>query len=82
LRDVFVIELSYLPDGEVFACHRRLPVHAHGANQQAALSAFCDAFDFQWRNLVDVPEEQLTSGGLKRRQAMLEAVEKVEDIEV
>jgi len=77
LKDVFVVDLSYLDEGEVFASHRSLPVHGHGSDLQAALGAFCDAFDFQWRNLVDVPEESLTAGGIRRRDAMQNAVKEV-----
>ncbi|GMV15497.1 MAG: hypothetical protein AMXMBFR56_37210 [Polyangiaceae bacterium] len=80
LKDVFVIDLEYMEEDDqvqVFASHRTLPVHGYGADQPEALRDFCEVFDFQWRHLVDVPEESLTPGGKRRRQAMLNAVEKV-----
>lgn len=80
LRDVFVIDLTYAEGAEVFANHRSLPVHGHGSRQKDALESFCEAFDFQWRNLVDVDEASLTPGGLRRRRAMIDAVEKVDQI--
>lgn len=83
LKDMFVIDLEYSEeeDGQlqVFASHRILPVHGHGPGQPEALAAFCEAFDFQWRHLVEVPEDSLTDGGKRRRQAMRDAVERVED---
>ena len=82
LRGIFVIQVNYLEGGEVFASHRCLPVHGHGPSLELALRAFCQAFDFQWRNLVDVAEDQLTPGGIKRRRAMLESVEKVRDTSI
>jgi hypothetical protein len=79
LRDVFVIDLSYTEDGEVFASHRVLPVHGYGTDQRAALDAFCEAFDFQWRHLVEPSEDGLTEGGRRRRKAMQEVVQNVEE---
>jgi hypothetical protein len=80
LKGMFVIDLAYLEDeGEVFASHRSLPVHGYGKNEGMALAAFCEAFDFQWRHLVEVPDESLTEGGKRRRQAMQAAVQSVQD---
>jgi hypothetical protein len=79
LKDMFVIDLEYLEDEgqvQIFASHRTLPVHGYGADQREALQAFCKAFDFQWRHLVQVPEDSLTEGGKRRRDAMLAVVEK------
>ena len=79
LKDMFVIDLEYGKDDDgqlqVFASHRALPVHGQGGSQAEALAAFCEAFDFQWRHLVEVPEDSLTEGGRLRRQAMRNAVE-------
>lgn len=79
LKDMFVIDLEYGRDDDgqlqVFASHRTLPVHGHGGSQAEALVVFCDAFDFQWRHLVEVPEDSLTEGGKRRRRAMQNAVE-------
>jgi hypothetical protein len=81
LKDMFVIDLAYIEDeGEVFASHQRLPVHGYGRDQGKALAAFCEAFDFQWRHLVEVLESTLTEGGQRRRRAMLEVVQSVEDV--
>ncbi|HEX4338511.1 MAG TPA: hypothetical protein VH062_21550 [Polyangiaceae bacterium] len=80
---MFVIDLAYLDDdGQVFASHRSLPVHGYGPDEGTALAAFCEAFDFQWRHLVEQPEESLTAGGKKRRQAMTAAVQSIEDSSV
>lgn len=80
LGDMFVIVLEYLRDGEVVARHRTLPVEGHGEGILKALESFCEAFDFQYRNLVDVPESELTSGGLRRRRLMEQAVVHVEEL--
>lgn len=81
LKGMFVIDLEYLDDeGQVFASHRTLPVHGYGGDQGDALEAFCEAFDVQWRHLVDVQEDTLTDGGRRRRQAMRDAVETVVEI--
>src|SRR5690606_28316758 len=76
LKELFVIEFEF-GDGEVFATHRTLPVHGNGSTQQEALESFCSSFDFQWRHLVESPPENLTRGGRKRRELMLEAVANV-----
>jgi len=82
LKDMFVIDLEYAKNQDeqlqVFASHRTLPVHGHGGDQGEALMAFCEAFDFQWRHLVDVPEDSLTESGKRRRQALKNAVERIE----
>ncbi len=80
LRDVFVVALEYAETGEVFATHRQLPVHGQGMDQAEALASFCETFDFQWRNLVDVPLDSLTPGGQTRRRAMEAVVDRVEEI--
>lgn len=80
LKGMFVVDLEYLDDdGQVFASHRSLPVHGYGSDQGEALEAFCEAFDFQWRQLVEAPEESLTAGGKKRASAMREAVQSVDE---
>lgn len=79
LSGVFVIQIDYLDDADVFAYHRTLAVHGYGKNQDKALAAFCESFDFQWRNLVDVPEDALTPGGKRRRAALEAAVESVSE---
>jgi hypothetical protein len=70
LKDVFVVSLEYLEDDIVFVTHRTVPVHAYGRGLKEALAAFSEAFDLQWRSLVEAPEDSLTPGGLKRRHAM------------
>ncbi len=80
LKDVFVVNIDYLEDDVVFVSHRTVPVHAYGSSLNEALGAFTEAFDHQWRNLVDVPESSLTEGGVKRRRAMQAVVEKVSRI--
>ena len=81
LKDWFVVNLSYLDDGQVFADHGSLPVHGYGDNMNEAMNAFCEAFDVQWRSLVEVSEDSLTSGGKRRRAALREAVKDVVDLE-
>lgn len=81
LKGMFVVQLSYLEDGTVFASHRELPVHGYGPNQKAALAAFSEMFDVQWRNLVEVAETALTAGGLRRRKALVDAVAAVAERE-
>ena len=68
LKDVFVVDIDYLEDDVVFVSHRSVPVHAYGNGLPEALSAFSEAFDHQWRSLVDVDESSLTGGGVKRRR--------------
>lgn len=80
LKDVFGVDLDYLEDDVVFVSHRTVPVHAYGGSLEEALSAFSEAFDLQWRSLVDVPESSLTDGGVKRRRAMQAVVAKVSNI--
>lgn len=80
LKDWFVVNLNYLENGQVFADHSTLPIHGYGDNLTEALNAFCEAFDFQWRNLVEVPEDSLTPGGKRRRSALNEAVKDVVDL--
>jgi hypothetical protein len=79
LRDLFVVELEYLEDEIVFVSHRTVPVHAYGRGPKEALQSFGEAFDIQWRSLVDVPESSLTAGGLRRRHAMESVVAKVSE---
>ena len=78
LKDLFVIDLDVSEEGHVFATHRSLPVDGVGDDESEALAAFCETFDFQWRNLVDVDEDSLTKGGLKRRRALEAIVQSVE----
>lgn len=81
LRGLFVVEFEIGEDGEdVFASHRTLPVHGHGATQAEALSSFLASFDFQWRNLVDADPTMLTPGGRRRRESMQAVVEAIEDL--
>ena len=78
LKNLFVVNLSYLEDeGKVFAEHSTLPVHGYGETPQEAILSFFESFDFQWRNLVEVSEDSLTSGGKRRREAMMGAVREV-----
>lgn len=79
LQGMFVIDIEYLAEGGVFASHRSLPVDGYGGDQVAALAAFYEAFDFQWRHLVEVDEETLTEGGVRRRRAMEQAVASFEN---
>jgi hypothetical protein len=81
LKDWFVVNLSYLDDGQVFADHATLPVHGYGEDLSDALNAFCEAFDFQWRCLVEVSEDTLTSGGRNRRATLEAAVKEVVEVE-
>lgn len=81
LKDVFVVNIEYLEDDVVFVSHRTVPVHAYGGSLNEALGAFSEAFDHQWRNLVEVPESSLTNGGLKRRHAMQAVIDRVSNIE-
>lgn len=78
LNEFFVIEFEF-GDDEVFATHRSLPVHGNGSTQQDALESFCATFDFQWRTLVEVPEDTLTAGGRRRRALMTGAVSQVRE---
>src|SRR5260221_9658124 len=77
LRGIFAIEFREVDGGIVLATHRQLPVHGHGSSQEEAIEAFCEAFDLQWRSLVEVDETSLTSGGRDRRRAMQAAAERV-----
>lgn len=77
LKDVFVVDIDYLEDDVVFVSHRSVPVHAYGNGLREALSAFSEAFDHQWRSLVDVDESSLTDGGVKRRREMKAVVASV-----
>ncbi len=79
LKDLFVVDLEYLEDDIVFVSHQTVPVHAYGRGPKEALRAFSEAFDLQWRSLVDTPESNLTVGGLKRRRAMEAVVASVSD---
>jgi hypothetical protein len=77
LRDTFRIELTYLEDGTVFAKHRRLPVHGYGETQAEAISAFCEAFDHQWRHLVEAAPETLAAHAMTLRESLQAAVSDV-----
>jgi hypothetical protein len=82
LRGIFAVEFRVEPGDEdeaplVIATHRTLPVEGHGLTPAEALESFCETFDVQWRNLVDVDERDLTEGGRRRRRAMQDAVEAV-----
>jgi len=81
LAGVFVVNIEYLESDVVFVSHRTVPVHAYGNSLADALSTFGEAFDLQWRSLVDVPEASLTEGGIKRRDAMEAVVARVSNIE-
>lgn len=81
LVGVFVVNIEYLEDEVVFVTHRTVPVHAYGKSLAEALSAFGEAFDMQWRSLVDVAEASLTEGGIRRRQAMKAVVARVTNID-
>ena len=52
--------------------HDTLPVFGYGNSLGEALGSFLDALHFQRVHLVAVPESSLTSGGQKKRRAMLE----------
>lgn len=56
----------------VFIEHDSLPVYGQGNSLGQALGSFLDAYHFQRVHLVAVPETSLTSGGQKRRRALLE----------
>lgn len=77
LKDLFMLSLEYQEDDIVFVTHRTVPVHAYGQGTENALQAFSEAFDLQWQALVEVPEESLTAGGRKRRQALVDVVAQV-----
>ena len=79
LKDLFVVSLEYLEDEIVFVTHRTVPVHAYGRGPIEALRAFSEAFDLQWRSLVETPEDSLTAGGIKRRRAMQAVVASVNE---
>lgn len=79
LNDMFVIDLDYVDD-EVLASHRTLPVCGHGSTQREALASFFEAFDFQWRNLVDAASDTLTPGALRLREAMRAVVSNIEQL--
>jgi hypothetical protein len=81
LQGVFVVNIEYLEEDVVFVSHRTVPVHAYGSSLAEALSTFGEAFDMQWRSLVDVPEASLTEGGIKRRRAMEAVVARVSNVE-
>ena len=78
LRGMFVVQIDHLEDS-VFATHRDLPVHGYGRDQKDALSAFCEMFDMQYRSLVEEDENNLTPGGIQRRQALRDVVARVID---
>lgn len=77
LKDLFVVNLSYLEDRTVFAEHASLPIHGYGETSEEAIGSFFESFDFQWRSLVEVPEDSLTAGGQRRRAAMNDVVKNV-----
>jgi hypothetical protein len=81
LDGVFVVNIEYLEDDIVFVSHRTVPVHAYGNSLAEALGTFGEAFDMQWRSLVDVAETSLTAGGVKRRRAMEGVVARVSNVE-
>jgi hypothetical protein len=62
LRGMFVVEVSNLEDGTVYAKHRSLPVYGYGQDVREALAAFAEAFDVQWRMLVEEDDDELLSG--------------------
>lgn len=80
LRGMFVIEFEMAEDDLVFARHRTLPVDGHGSTQLEAVGSFCETFDFQWRNLVEVDERELTESARQRRQAMRDVVANVREV--
>lgn len=69
LAGIFAIDLEYDVDG-VFASHKRLPVSGFGETLDKALEAFCEAFDYQYRGLVEDDESSLTEDAKRHRQAL------------
>lgn len=82
LRGAFVISLDYIDAGqEVFASHRHLPVHGYGKSDSEAIASFLEAFDHQYRELVECGLDELTPGGQKRRRLIEDVVESVQQPE-
>ena len=76
VRDVLIVEFQHRGD-VVFASSRGLPVSGFGHSQDEALASFCEEFDFQYRNLVEVDLSSLTEGGAERGAAMRRTVASV-----
>lgn len=83
LNGFFVIELEHEGDGvdaAVYASHRSLPVSGFGRDAKEALQAFYDAFDHQYRHLVEVEPDSLTAWARQMREAMKRAVVRIEQV--
>jgi hypothetical protein len=70
LKGTFIIEFEYQADGTVIAKHRSLPILGYGQSADEALAAFAEFFDYQYRDLVECDESELTSGARQVRAAL------------
>lgn len=60
LRGAFVLDIEYQENDTVFVYHHSLPVSGYGDDVDGALDSFCEAFDVQYRGLVESDPEELT----------------------
>jgi len=79
LGGVFVVKFSRLDDGTVFARNARVGVHAYGESHREAFEAFSEAFDVQWRSLVEESLDNLTEHARVLRASLQAAVSGVID---
>jgi hypothetical protein len=64
--------IEELEGGVIFVSVKDLPVSGYGNSIPEALSAFSDAFELQWKNLVEGPESDLSPKALEYRKRFLE----------
>lgn len=76
-----IITIEDFIANEVLASSDKLAIFGCGKNKSidSALKNFNELFDFQYRNLVECPEETLTKDALVLRQTFLDLVEKVSE---
>jgi hypothetical protein len=65
-------------ESQYFVSSELLPVCGQGETLCEAMQDFYESFHFQWCNLVEVPQDSLTPGGLSGRKAMYDSVSDVE----
>jgi len=64
--------------GGFFAEHATLPVSGYGETEVAAIDAFAEAFDVQYRALVTADASGLSDGAQQQALALRSIVQKVE----
>jgi hypothetical protein len=77
LEGVFVVRFSSLADGTIFAENGRTSTHAYGETYREAYDAFSEAFDVQWRSLVEVDPASLTEHAQGIRARLRAAVTEI-----